>query len=72
MISLAVSQNETVTITFDELIEFATRHSPSVQIIEETYGLINTDQKIDIQWANPDISYSHEFVDGTLKLLWTL
>ena len=60
--SSAFSQNETVTLTFDELIEFATRHSPSVQIIERTYSLTNTDQKIDLQWANPNISYSQEFV----------
>lgn len=59
--SSVVSQNETVTLTFDELNKFAAQHSPSMQIIEKTYSLTNTDQKIDLQWANPDISYSQEF-----------
>ncbi|MBN4081053.1 TolC family protein [Caldithrix abyssi] len=72
MISSAVSQNETVTITFDELIEFATRHSPSMQIIEGTYGLTYKDQKIDLQWENPDFSYSQEFATEELEHYITL
>jgi len=72
VISSAVSQNEMVTIAFNELIEFSTRHSPSVQIIKGTYGLTNTDQKIDLQWANPDFSYSQEFASEQLEYYLTL
>ncbi|MCH8010346.1 MAG: TolC family protein [Candidatus Marinimicrobia bacterium] len=72
MISTAVSQNETVSITFDKLIEFATRQSTSIQIMERTYSLTKTEQNIDLQWANPDFNYSQEFVDTQLEHYLTL
>ena len=72
MISTAVSQNETVSITFDELIEFAARQSPSIQILNRKYGLTKTEQNIDLQWANPDFNYSQEFSDKQLEHFLTL
>ena len=62
-ISPVFSQDGIVAISFDELDEFAIRNSPEVKVIEQTYNLDVTEGKIDLQWSNPVINYSQEFVE---------
>ncbi len=64
-ISPVFSQDRIVAISFGELDEFAARNSPEVKVIEQTYNLDVTEGKIDLQWSNPVINYSQEFVEDS-------
>ena len=60
MVSPTVSQEESVSLKFDELVDFAMEHSVVVQIIEGTNNLTRTERDKELQWTNPDFNYSQE------------
>jgi outer membrane protein TolC len=61
-ISPVFSQDGNVFISFDQLSEFAIKHSPEAKVMEQTYNLNVTEGQLDLQWSNPLIGYSQEFV----------
>ena len=63
MVSPTVSQDERVSLKFDELVEFAVARSVVVQIIEGTYDLTRTERDQELQWTNPGFNYSQEVAD---------
>ena len=68
----AVSQNETVTLSFDELTEYSMEQSLSIQMIKEEFELVKTEMDIDLQWTNPTFNYSQEFVNEEFEYYFTL
>ena len=62
ILSSAYSQEDTITISFQELRDYAIAHSPEVKIIEQKYDLKVADSKLDLQWSNPEFEYEHEMV----------
>lgn len=72
MIPPAFSKDETVVINFDGLVKFAIKQSPVVRIIEQTYGLTETERNMDLQWTNPEFNYSQEDAGGQMEQYLTL
>lgn len=72
MIPPAFSKDETVVINFDGLVKFAIKQSPVVRIIEQTYGLTETERDMDLQWTNPEFNYSQEDAGGQMEQYLTL
>ena len=72
IITPAFSQEETVAIKFEGLVECAIRQSPAIQIIERRYDLTGTERKMDLQWANPEFNYSQEDAGGQMEQYLTL
>lgn len=70
--SFAIAQGETVIISFDELSEFSNRQSLTIQNIKEEFALTKTEKQIDLQWTNPTINYSQEYVNEELDNYYTL
>ncbi len=72
IIKPAFSQEETVAINFEGLVEFAIRQSSAIQIIELRYDLTGTERNMDLQWTNPEFNYSQEDAGGQMEQYLTL
>jgi outer membrane protein TolC len=70
LLSIAVSlsgiaQDKHVVIKFAELETFLKENSPKAQLLQQDLQLYEQDQKIDLQWSNPEVSLEVENVsDG--------
>ena len=60
------SQVKTIAISFDDIPEFAMQNSPALQMIEQKYDLNKLESRADLQWSNPALHYSLEFVEDNL------
>lgn len=72
MLSSVFAQKEMITIKFAELANYAIEHSPSMEIIEGRYGITKSDRSVDLEWTNPDFSYSQELSNDQLEHYVTL
>ena len=57
------SQVKTIAISFEDIPEFAMQNSPALQMIEQKYDLNKLESRTDLQWSNPALHYSLEFVE---------
>ncbi len=55
-------QENVVNIAFNELGELMLDQSVEAQRIEAKYNLAVIDGEIDLQWSNPDLNYTNEFI----------
>lgn len=62
--SSGFSQDSTIEISFKDLPEFVTENSPVVRVINDDYSNEIADRDIDLQFTNPVISYSQEYVEN--------
>lgn len=62
--SSVFAQDSTVEISFGDLSEFAAENSPVVRVINDDYSNEITNKEIDLQFTNPVISYSQEYVEN--------
>jgi cobalt-zinc-cadmium efflux system outer membrane protein len=68
----AYAQGQSLSITFEELADYAVKHSPSVRIIEENYKQTQTERDLEMQWSNPDIDYLQEYAGEEREHFLTL
>lgn len=61
-----------LSIAFEGLVDFAVNRSAEARLIETSYDLARTKSNLDMQWTNPNISYSQEYAGGDREHYLTL
>ncbi|MCH7859784.1 MAG: TolC family protein [Candidatus Marinimicrobia bacterium] len=62
LVCSVAAQENTVSLTFDQIAGRALEHSPEAEIIRRSYDVVRADQALDLQWTNPSLGFSQEVV----------
>jgi len=60
----ALAQEGTVNISIDDLPSMLKDISPHAEIINNHYNLVKAESDIDLQWSNPELNYTREYVEN--------